>query len=960
MLGQTVSHYRILEKLGGGGMGVVYKAEDTTLGRLVALKFLPPQVAQDKQAYERFLREARAAAALNHPNICTIHEIGESEGQTFIVMELLEGQTLHERLVGAGSPGRLPVPQTREHPQGAPLPMADLLDLSTQIADALDAAHAKGIIHRDVKPANIFVTSRGQAKILDFGLAKLAVGASGARPWAEVEHPPSRAERRSALPEAPTASIDPEHLTSPGVAMGTVAYMSPEQARGEELDARTDLFSFGAVLYEMATGRQPFTGNTSALIFTAILTQAPTSPVRLNPELPDELERIINKALEKDRDLRHQSASELRADLKRLRRDMESGRSEAVPAAVARAPRFRKEEEPMRGRDAHATAGETLALQGELPHEASADSVIIAGLLKRNKFRVGLGIAGLALLLGGLGFAIYKLSVRKSEFNLQNMKIVRVTESGKATNVAVSPDGQYVVYVLREGEKQSLNVRQVATGSDVQILPPDVVILRGLTYSPDGNYIYFVRSDKSNPNWSYLWQMPALGGTPRQLVRDIDSPIAFSPDGRRFAFIRGILDKGEVHVLVAGVDGSGERLLARFQGVYIGTSLYGADWSPDGRTLAVPSLEATKGLRAVISAISVSDGTVHEIYSAPGPLGRPRWLADGSGLLVRVAEPSQGYRGQLWHISFPGGEARRFTNDLTDYQFSLDMTWDRKTLATIESTTTADLWLVPAGDAARARQITTGARANSGLAWLPTGALVYADYAGDLFSIQEDGSNRTLLTPGEHNNHVPAMCGGDGRFIAFDAYRNEKVNVWRMDADGSNPVQLTNEALAFNPQCSPDGKWVLYLRGFDLTAWQVPIQGGQPPQLVAQNVVGGTPQISPDGKLLAYSAAAATMSSPMVLTVVPFAGGSSLYRFDLPTGRGQSRWAPDGKALDYLLTRAGATNIWRQPLAGGPPKQITNFKSDLIFFFDWSRDGKQLALARGTTSSDVVLISNFQ
>jgi len=915
VVGKTISHYRILEKLGGGGMGVVYKAEDTTLARLVALKFLPEQVAQDKQAYERFLREARAAAALNHPNICTVHEISESDGRTFIVMELLEGQTLKSRL------------------QSAPLKLDLLLDLSTQIADALDTAHAKGIIHRDIKPANIFVTNRGQVKILDFGLAKLTAG---------VGLVPAHGRPQGApLQDTPTASIELEHLTSPGVAMGTVAYMSPEQARGEELDTRTDLFSFGVVLYEMATGRQPFTGNTSAMIFTAILTQAPTSPVRLNPELPDELERIVNKTLEKDRDLRYQSASELHADLKRLKRDTSSGRQTAVtgpaPAALG-------------------TVSELPPVRREPPQEASSDSVIAASLLKRHKLTLGLIIACMALLLGGLGLAIYKLSIRRSELNLQNMKIVRITQSGKARDVAVSPDGQYVVYILREGERYSLNVRQVVTGSDVQILPPDVVNFRGLTFSPDGNYIYFARSDKSNPNWSYLWQMPTLGGKPRQLVRDIDSSVGFSPDGRQFAFTRGVPNTGEVQLVVAGADGRGERKLASLPAAFWN----GPDWSPDGKTVAVTTIGGTKVTRGVISAISVSDGAVREIYSTPLPLGPARWLADGSGLLVAAYDPALGWRGQLWQISFPGGEAHRFTNDLTDYQPSLDMTRDRKTLATIETTTAADLWLAPAGDAARARQITTGARANNGLAWLASGALVYADYSGDLFSVQEDGGNRTLLTPGEHNNSFPATCG-DGRFIVFQAYRNEKLNVWRMDPDGSNLAQLTNEKLANRPECSADGKWLLYAHLDDLTAWQVPMQGGPPPQMVAQNLSDARPpQISPDGKLLAYLVMPATSSDPRVLTVVPFGAGSPLYRFDVPMGAFEIHWAPDGKALDYHLFRAGASNIWRQALAGGPPKQITNFKSDRIFSFAWSRDGKQLALARGATSSDVILISSFQ
>ena len=538
--------------------------------------------------------------------------------------------------------------------------------------------------------------------------------------------------------------------------------------------------------------------------------------------------------------------------------------------------------------------------------------------------------------------------------NLEGMHIVRLTESGNAEAVAISPNGQYAVYVLREGEQRSLNVRQVATGSDVQILPPAVVELRGLTFSPDGEYIFFLRTPKENFSVDFLYQMPVLGGTPRKLIRDIDTPISFSPDGRQFAFVR-IAPPGGTQLMIANADGSEERTLAS----HPGASFDYPAWSPDGKTIAFPG-PGSPG-ETQLWAISPVDGSRHSIYTTQSLIGRPLWLPDGSGLLAVIRDPMQG-RGQVWYISYPSGESRRVTNDLGDYSLSeLDLTRDGKSLVAVESTISSDLWVVRGGDAVHARQITSGRNAVGGISVGPKQTIVFVNQKGDLCSIDDDGRALELLTPNMHDNGNPSACR-DGRHIVFDSMVGGQRNIWRMDADGSHVTQLTQSGNAISPVCSQDSQSVQYLYLDQMQNWRVPISGGTPTIVDIKDLVAVATSYSPDGKLIAYDAWGPEGNAPNQIAVIPATGGEPIYSFPLrgDTAFERLSWTPDGSALEYFLTNKGVGNIWRQPIPKGPPKQVTNFTSGEIFSFDWSPDGKQLYVARGSRASDIVLISNFR
>jgi eukaryotic-like serine/threonine-protein kinase len=877
--GALVARYRIVDRLGAGGMGEVYSAHDPTLDRRVAIKILPPSLVAREDRVRRFVQEAKSASALSHPNIVTIHEIGESESGHYIAMELVDGETLKTKIYADKRSLR------------------ELLGWLAQAADGLAKAHAAGIVHRDLKPDNIMVTRDGFAKVLDFGLAKLT--------------------ERGPEPHQTNIATQVREETKEGTVLGTVGYMAPEQVEGKAVDARADVFSFGCILYEAIARQKPFTGGSDVDVMHKILHADPPSITSLAPETPGELRRIVRRCLAKDPDRRYQSMKDLAIELRDLVNDFDE-----VTSGSGSSPSM---------------IGVAASRRAMWPWIVAAGAVVVA-------------IVAVAAVL---------MARRRQPAPASNMTLKTLTSNGKATIAAVSPDGRYLVYTLRDKGLRTVFLKQIATGSEVAILPPSETRgTYGFAFTRDGNYLYITLWQVGSVK-TRLVVVPTLGGTPREILEDLDSGPALSPDEKSIAFVRYDYKRALRHLVVASADGTGQRIILTRGGPLDFMRSSTPAWSPDGKWIAISVGTFRGALQNNVLLVSTDGKQTKELLK---PwwfyVGDMAWLPDGSELVI-AAQKVEAPAAQL-HIVNLDGEARRLTNDFNGYG-SISVTGDGKTIVALQLDQRVRAWKQSGGTLTALTNEEKHGPGNFSLG--PDGSLVYQSFASgnlDAWRLMPEGNRLQLTTHPRADYGNPPVITRDGRHIIFETERSGTAELWMMDADGANQRRIAELGFDITFDVSPDAKEIAF--GHENALWRLSTAGGSKPQKIADYALGGRPAYSPDGKWLAIFFRKSSDTALPQLGVMPSGGGEARVLAPLPddTFRASARWTADGKALIYGRVIKGVANVWLQPLDGTAARPLTNFDSGDVVDAAWSQDGKELVMTRATNINDVVAITDFR
>ena len=922
--GVQFGRYEVGDRIGSGGMGEVYLAKDNQLDRNVALKLLLPEFFSDDERINRFKMEARAASALNHPNIITIHEINEESGQIYIATEFVDGETVREKI------------------RRCDITQLEAVKIAEQVAEALAVAHDARVIHRDIKPENIMVRPDGIVKILDFGLAKpIFVRSVGAE------------DETVRLVE-----------TQAGLVMGSVRYMSPEQARGKPTDQRTDAWSLGVVLYEMLTGINPFAGETISDSLAAIIHLEPP-PIE---DVPEELLRIIRKALKKKADERYQDIRDFALDLRELRLD-----SDAV--GLDTASRLFANTTSIRGNNTDenlAALHQTISGQQRTGSNSNGwqNSFINSGAATiGGRYRLAAVLLSIFAIAISGWFFLPKL-LGHNTANFQSIQASRLTDSGTAQSAEISPDGRFVAYVDRNQDKYGLAVKQIATGTSVPIVAPAKIEFYQPTFTPDGEFIYYVTNDKG---LGTLYQVSTLGGESKKLLIDIDSRVAFSPDGKRMAFIRHNPSEGGDTILIANRDGTGLEPFVQTKDAGF-DQFIGLDWSADGKKMIVGVFKNNGDVvrKVQLAAFDFAD-------KKPELIGDRAWiglkgfetLRDGTGIvLVAKAKPDD--YSQIWNVAYPSGEARQISTDTSDFG-SVSVSADGESIVTTRVDTISSIWSL--NPQSREMKQLTSENKNllgyAGLSQMPDGRILFAKNTGkeiNLFSMDETGGNEKQLTSGNGINMYPA-ASPDGKFILFGSNRGGTVSLWRMDANGGSPVQVTNQANVIDgqPQVLPDGKSAIFMRqttdGGRMKMLEVGLDGSEAVQLMPDSSESEVmPRVSRDGKRVVYHTFHYDEKAGSFVTAVKVVGFTN-EKVD-PAAKEETlnitpeyKWSPDGKSLTYI-NRSGIDNLWEVKLDDRKEKHLTEFNSGNIANFIWSNDGKKLIIVKAVYNSDLVLIKD--